>query len=268
LSVTPTYLSATTFSLAGDQTSILQPKRRIRTVNSVGVVYSTIMTSAFSAGVTTVRVVNDSNTLDAGLSTLSYGLLSATNPSIPPIDSEWLLFPGAPTYVSATSFTVTGDQTSTLQIGRRIKSVNTGGTVYSFITNSSHSAGTTTVTVVNDSGTLDSGLSSVSHGLLAAVSPSLPGFLSLQSATGYQKLPSGVIIQWGASSGSAGAATAVSLPVTFPTAIRSVLITPAVAGQAVFATTESQTTSSFSFSVWNTAGSRVALGAFWTAIGY
>jgi hypothetical protein len=42
--------------------------------------------------------------------------------------------------------------------GRRLKTTNSGGTIYSTITNSVFGA-LTTVTVVNDSGTLDSGLS-------------------------------------------------------------------------------------------------------------
>lgn len=87
--------------------------------------------------------------------------------------SEWVQYGAAPTYVSATSFSVTGDQTNTFQIGRRLKSVNTGGTRYSTITNSVYGA-VTTVTVTNDSGTLDSGLSIVSYGLLAAINPSVP----------------------------------------------------------------------------------------------
>ena len=55
-----TYISATSFSLSGDQTSIFQPQRRVRTVNTGGVVYSSILTSVFSAGNTTVTLANDS----------------------------------------------------------------------------------------------------------------------------------------------------------------------------------------------------------------
>lgn len=78
----PTYISATSFSVAGDQTGTFQSGRRVRTTNTGGTIYSTIVTSAFGA-VTTVTVVNDSGTLDSGLSAVSYGLLSSTNPSIP-----------------------------------------------------------------------------------------------------------------------------------------------------------------------------------------
>jgi hypothetical protein len=78
----PTYINATQFSLVGDQTSIFQVGRRIKATVTAGTVYGRISVSAFAA-VTTVTVVLDSGALDAGLSAVSYGLLSATNPSVP-----------------------------------------------------------------------------------------------------------------------------------------------------------------------------------------
>lgn len=86
--------------------------------------------------------------------------------------AEWVAGP-SPTYVSATSFTLVGDQTSTFHVGRRIKTENSGGMVYSTITSSSYSS-VTTVTVANDSGSLDSGLSSVSYGLISSANTSDP----------------------------------------------------------------------------------------------
>jgi len=85
---------------------------------------------------------------------------------------QWVSGP-TPTYVSATSFTLAGDQTGTFQVGRRVKTTNSGGTVYSTITASAYAA-LTTITVVNDSGSLDSGLSAVSYGLLSATNASMP----------------------------------------------------------------------------------------------
>jgi len=78
----PTFISATSFSLAGDQTSTFQVGRRVKTTNSGGTVYSTILTSVFTT-LTTVTVVNDSGVLDSGLSAVFYGLLSKTNDSLP-----------------------------------------------------------------------------------------------------------------------------------------------------------------------------------------
>ena len=89
------------------------------------------------------------------------------------VTDEWTLYSAAPTYISATSFSVTGDQTNTFQVNRRVKTNNTGGTAYSRITASSFASSITTVTVINEFGALDSGLDAVSNGL-SAVNQSLP----------------------------------------------------------------------------------------------
>lgn len=87
--------------------------------------------------------------------------------------TEWITYASAPTYISGTSFSVTGDQRTTFNVGRRIKSANTAGTIYSTISAVAYTT-ITTVTVVNDSGTLDSGLSSVSYGIISSENGSLP----------------------------------------------------------------------------------------------
>lgn len=81
----PTFLGATSLSVTGDQTAAMHVGRRVRTTNTAGVIYSTITASSFAAGVTTLTLANDSGALDAGLSQLSYGLLSFTNYSFAPI---------------------------------------------------------------------------------------------------------------------------------------------------------------------------------------
>lgn len=97
---------------------------------------------------------------------------------------QWVSGP-APTYISATSFTLVGDQTTEFHVGRRLKTSNTSGSIYSTITAVAYTS-LTTVTVVNDSGSLDSGLSAVSYGILTATNYSLPiisPFRSSQTAT-------------------------------------------------------------------------------------
>ena len=81
--LTPTYISGTSFSFSGDQTLIFTVGRRLQTTNTSGLVYSRITSSTFSAGFTTIVVVNDSTTLDSGLSVVAYGILSPVNISIP-----------------------------------------------------------------------------------------------------------------------------------------------------------------------------------------
>lgn len=93
------------------------------------------------------------------------------------VGDQWIISGLTPTYVSATSFTLSGDQTSDFEVGRRIKTTNSGGTVYSTITATSYSDPNTTVTIANDeSASLDSGLSAVSLGILTFRFTAAPNF--------------------------------------------------------------------------------------------
>lgn len=88
------------------------------------------------------------------------------------VNEQWIVGP-TPTYVSTTSFTLVGDQSTTFHVGRRVKTTNSGGTIYSTITAVAYTT-LTTVTVVNDSGVLDSGISAVSYAVLSADGASAP----------------------------------------------------------------------------------------------
>ena len=101
--------------------------------------------------------------------------VTGVNDSSVSID-QWVASNITPTYITATSFTLPGDQTSNFHIGRRIKTNNTAGTIYSTITNSVFGV-LTTVTVVNDNGVLDTGLNSVSYGLLTNIDNSIPAIV-------------------------------------------------------------------------------------------
>ncbi|NIW98792.1 MAG: hypothetical protein GWN13_11195, partial [Phycisphaerae bacterium] len=80
-------------------------------------------------------------------------------------ESEWISGSANPTYVSGTQFTVPNDQTTTFQVGRRIKTTQTSGTEYGTIVNSAFTT-LTTVDVEMDSTNLDSGLSNVDVSVL------------------------------------------------------------------------------------------------------
>ena len=88
--------------------------------------------------------------------------------------SQWAVSGFDPTYISTTQFTVTGDQTSILQVGRRIQATVSSGTVYGQISVSAYTS-ITTVTLVMDAGdALDSGLTEFNYGILSVTNPSLP----------------------------------------------------------------------------------------------
>lgn len=106
------------------------------------------------------------------------------------VSTEWTPSGMTATRTSNTTFTVTGDQTTTFNVGRRLKCFTTSsGTVYATITKSTFTS-LTTVTVENDSGTLDSGINSgsgqtggVLYGIVSAANTSLP-FLSRDQQCG------------------------------------------------------------------------------------
>ena len=83
---TPVYLTATSFSVTGDQTSIFQFNRRIKAITSGGPgspIFATVRTAVYSSGVTTVTVVCDSGNLDNGLTIVYYGFIESDPSSIP-----------------------------------------------------------------------------------------------------------------------------------------------------------------------------------------
>jgi hypothetical protein len=96
--------------------------------------------------------------------------------------SQWVSSGVTPVYISASSFSVLGDQTSAFQPGRREQFTTSGGTVYGNILTSVFTT-LTTVTMQMDSGqVLDSGLSVVNHSILLA-SPSAEPSIKTQSFT-------------------------------------------------------------------------------------
>ena len=87
LDTVPTYINATQFSVPGDQTSALLVGGRVRLPCTGGVRYGVITGSVYTS-LTTVTVELDSGTLDAGLSSVSVGILSPANSSMPWLKSD------------------------------------------------------------------------------------------------------------------------------------------------------------------------------------
>jgi hypothetical protein len=87
---------------------------------------------------------------------------------------QWVVSGLTPTFVSSISFTVTGDQTSTLDVGRRLQLTVSAGTVYGHILTSTFTS-LTTVTMTMDSGdSLDSGLSAFNYSVLSGTNHAVP----------------------------------------------------------------------------------------------
>jgi hypothetical protein len=100
-----------------------------------------------------------------------------------PTQIEWQPLGQTPTFISTTSFSVPGNLTATLPVGRRLLTVNTGGNVFSQVLTSVFGA-VTTITVKNSSGVLDAGLSAVNFGIVNSVNPSSPVFTDFAAGSG------------------------------------------------------------------------------------
>lgn len=87
---------------------------------------------------------------------------------------QWIASGFTPTYISSTSFSVEGDQTTTLSVGRRLKIVNDGGTEYGHIDTSVFGSVTTLVMVMDAGDAIDSGIISVDMSIITAIDHSVP----------------------------------------------------------------------------------------------
>lgn len=90
--------------------------------------------------------------------------------------AQWITQTFTPTYVSATQFSGLTDLTATFQTGRRIQAAITSGTLTGTVVTAATSGSPliTTVTVIWDSGALDTSLTSIAVAALSVLSPSIP----------------------------------------------------------------------------------------------
>ena len=93
--------------------------------------------------------------------------ISGVNDTASPIISEWVLYAGTATYINATQFSVVGDATATFDANRRVRATVSGTDRYGTVNGAPiYTAGVTTVTLVLDSGVLDSSLATVYYGFM------------------------------------------------------------------------------------------------------
>ena len=85
--LTPTYLSATQFSVVGDQTALFTVGLRIRYTLTSTLFYGTVTASSYGAGVTAVTVVVDATPLTSALNSVDVSQITTTNTPLP---SGWL----------------------------------------------------------------------------------------------------------------------------------------------------------------------------------
>lgn len=93
-------------------------------------------------------------------------------------------------------------------------------------------------------------------------------FGASKTANGYQRLPGGLILQWGSFTASASADVAVTLPIAFPTATLTLNLTAAAAGGGVFAAYNSLTRFGFNGNAWSATATRNAANVQYLAVGW
>lgn len=80
--VSPTYVNANQFTLAGDQLSVFTTGRRVKALVTAGTVYGTITSASYNGSLTTVTVSLDSGALDSGLSSVQLGIITPEDTSL------------------------------------------------------------------------------------------------------------------------------------------------------------------------------------------
>ena len=109
----------------------------------------------------------------AGVTIWTIDNIASIQPPATSTTGEWVTGP-TPTYIGATQFSLTGDQTSTFNIGRRVRTVDGSNTLYGTITASAFSS-VTTITVDVDGGTsIASDLASVAYSIISGDNTSSP----------------------------------------------------------------------------------------------
>ncbi len=110
--------------------------------------------------------------------------------------NEWATGP-TPTFVNSSSFTVSGDQTATLNKGRRLKFAVTAGTVYGSVALAAFATGSTTVNTVHASGSLDAGLTALSYSLIGVEPSSINDYYIHKKAPAVPSAGNGTTNIWG-----------------------------------------------------------------------
>jgi hypothetical protein len=115
----------------------------------------------------------------------------------------------------------------------------------------------------------DTGVSAVQDGSIVAADFQASLFAASLVGNGYQKLPSGVIIQWGAATTPAGGALLVNFPIPFPNSVFQAVAQ--IAGGVVNNTISQSAIDNNSVTIVTlaaTTGTGVAATFRWIAIGY
>ena len=114
---TPTYVSSTSFTLVGDQTSDFTVGRRVKITDAGGTKYGTIKTSAYTSLTTITLDSNESDSLASPTSAVSYGIINPTNTSLPVATDTNAVVSGSSDRTKKYRLEVDGFTTATTRVG-------------------------------------------------------------------------------------------------------------------------------------------------------
>jgi hypothetical protein len=158
----PTYISSTSFSLVGDQTTTFTVGRRVKVTDAGGTKYCTIKTSAYTSLTTIVLDAQDSDALASPTSAVSYGIIDPENTSHPVMSDAIAIAGGSSDRSKRLRWELDGITTATTRVGTppnydfRVMSQTKGADVASATTTNLDTAtgdlvdvtGTTTITAI------------------------------------------------------------------------------------------------------------------------
>jgi hypothetical protein len=107
--VTPTFISATQFSVPGNLVTTFQVGLRIQYTLTATQFYGTITASSFRAGITTVTVLTDSTPLNSNLNAVNLSQITPDNTPMPTLFENAITFQKAATFQQGVS--ITGNET-------------------------------------------------------------------------------------------------------------------------------------------------------------
>ena len=252
--LTPSYISANQFQVAGDQTALFPVGSRVQFIVTAGTYAGTVSAVAFGAA-TTVTVVPDSTGLDAGLSAVNISPLTVTK-SPSGAGTEW--FDGTVQYpAKSTGYAIQSEKKTTTTTGSSssyLLSPNVkvpalqSGTIWNvqFHTNSAvnptlniDSLGAKNLKMYDSSGSKIGAI--VYANQITRVAYDGTDFIVLDrtqqsasqinalytgsnAASGYQTLPGGLLMQWVVSTITFGGTSTINWPTPFTANPLSVMV--------------------------------------------
>lgn len=282
---TPTYINATSFSVPTNRTSVYSVGRRVQAIGTGYTINGTITSSAYTS-LTTVVVQWDSGALDNTVSNVAVGLLQNSLNFLQSGSSSYAQDTGTANALVASLSPAPAALSSGMSIRVHVATDNTGASTLNLnglgalpinglagaaLQGGELKAGAVASFILSDDKShwvltgCEFGALQVEAASQSNQAVNLGQFANSLADNGYQKLPSGLIIQFGSvSPSSANVQTTFNFPITFPTAAFQIYISSVNGGTSFVGSQGYIVNSSQGSLLTQTANTLTS----WLAIGY